>query len=514
MAEKKFLDLVGLQKYDEKIKAHLAEADAQVLSDAKAYADGLADNYDAAGTAASKVQELADGAVATNAAGVAENKAAIAKLNGDASTEGSVAKAVADAKALVDADVDAVEKKADDNAANIATLQTEMDAVEKKASDNENNIAGLSARMDAAEADIDAVQEDIGNVDDLSTSNKTLSGAINEVLAAVGTGGTAAVVAVTAKGSTEDYAQVYEVTQGGVSVGTINIPKDLVVESGSVVTDPEGMAAGTYIKLILANVAEPLFINVGTLVDIYVAKAEATQVQIEINSSTREISAYIVAGSVTSTELADGAVITAKIADKNVTKTKLSAEVQASLDKADVAEENAKAYTDGLNSAMDTRVAAVEAQLGTGEGSVDEKIEAAKQEAIEAAAEDAATKDAQVLADAKAYTDEKVAANKTSIDANASDISGLKTRMDTAEGDIAALEESLAEGGATANAIADAKKAGTDAQASVDALEPRVKANEDNIAAHADRLDALEAKVGDGFVEITDTEIDAMFVAE
>lgn len=514
MAEKKFLDLVGLQKYDEKIKAHIAEADSAILAEAKQHAIDLGDNYDAAGTAATKVQELSDGAVATNAAGVAENKAAIAKLNGDATTEGSVAKAVADAKALVDADVDAVEKKADDNAANIATLQGEMDAVEKKASDNENNIAGLTARMDAAEADIDAVQEDIGNVDDLSTSNKTLSGAINEVLAAVGTGGTAAVVAVTAKGSTDDYAQVYEVTQGGVSVGTINIPKDLVVESGSVVTDPEGMPAGTYIKLILANVAEPLFINVGTLVDIYVAKAEATQVQVEINSNTREISAYIVAGSVTSTELADGAVITAKIADKNVTKAKLSAEVQASLDKADVAEANAIAHADGLNDAMDARMDAVEAQLGTGEGSVDEKIAAAKQEAIDAAATDAASKDEANLASAKAYTDEKVAANKSLIDANADEITTLKGRMDTAEGDIDNLEASLAEGGATANAIADAKKAGTDAQAAVDALEPRVKANEDNVAAHADRLTALEGKVGDGFVEITDEEIDAMFVTE
>lgn len=504
MAEKKFLDLLGLQKYDEKLKAHIAERDAAILADSNKYFEDNADRFDAAGTAATKVQELADGAVAANAQGVAENKAAIEKLNGDATTEGSVAKAVADAKALIDADVDAVEKKADDNAADIGAL-------EETVGEHTGAISGLTSRADAVDGEISAIKEDIGNVDELATTNKDLVGALNEALAAIGTGGTAAVVAVNAKGSTDDYAQVYEITQGGVAVGTINIPKDLVVESGSVVTDPDGMPAGTYIKLVLANVAEPLFINVGTLVDIYVAKADAAQVQVEINSSTREISAYIVAGSVTSAELADNAVVTAKIADKNVTKAKLSAEVQASLDKADVALNEAKAYTDEKDGAMDTRMKAVEAQLGSGEGSVAEQIAAAKQEAIDAASADATTKANKALSDAQTYTDGKVAENRALIDANAGEITTLKGRMDTAEGDIDAIQESLAEGGATATAIAEAKKAGTDAQAGVDGLTPRVKANEDNIAAHADRLTALEGKVGDGFVEITTEEIDAMF---
>ena len=46
-----------------------------------------------------------------------------------------------------------------------------------------------------------------------------------------------------------------------------------------------------------------------------------------------------------------------------------------------------------------------------------------------------------------------------------SNIGTLQGEMTTAKSDIDALEASLAEGGATANAIADAKKAGTDAQA-------------------------------------------------
>lgn len=414
MAEKKFLDLLGLQKYDEKIKAHQAAADEKVLADAKEFAENLADNYDAAGTAATKMQELAEGAVATNADGVAENKAAIEKLNGDAATDGSVAKAVADAKALID-------------------------------------------------ADIDAIQEDIGSVDALSTTNKTLSGAINEVLAAVGSGGTAAVIAVNAKGSTDDYAQVYEITQGGVAVGTINIPKDMVVESGEVV-DVDGIKN---IKLVLQNVEAPLYIPVGSLVDIYVAKAEAAQVQIAIDSATREISANIVSGSVTATELAANAVITEKIADKNVTKAKLSAEVQASLDKADAAaqdatdkaaaaESAAKGHADSLNTAMNTRVEALEA------------IDHDHANAAQLATYDKTQ--AELLAAAKAEAEGLI---------DGVDLSGIATNA----GKIADIETSLAEGGATANAIADAKKAGTDASDHADELNTAMN----------DRVEALEA---------------------
>ena len=67
-----------------------------------------------------------------------------------------------------------------------------------------------------------------------------------------------------------------------------------------------------------------------------------------IDSATREVSATIVAGGVGSTELADGAVITAKIGDAQVTKAKLGTDVQASIDKADSAIQSvATGKTDG-----------------------------------------------------------------------------------------------------------------------------------------------------------------------
>lgn len=62
----KFLNLQGLTVYDEKIKQKIATDNASALSQAKSYADGLADNYDPAGVAQTKVDELANGQVKTN----------------------------------------------------------------------------------------------------------------------------------------------------------------------------------------------------------------------------------------------------------------------------------------------------------------------------------------------------------------------------------------------------------------------------------------------------------------
>ena len=70
MAEKKYLDLSGLQTYDEKIKALIDTKDASTLQQSKDYADGLGSNYDPAGTAQTKVDELASGQVATNTSAI------------------------------------------------------------------------------------------------------------------------------------------------------------------------------------------------------------------------------------------------------------------------------------------------------------------------------------------------------------------------------------------------------------------------------------------------------------
>lgn len=184
-----------------------------------------------------------------------------------------------------------------------------------------------------------ALEAKIGNLENLNTSAKgNLVEAINEVRSAVSAGGTAAAISLSTETTSDGAAKSYTLFQGETKVGVIDIPKDMVVKSGAVVTNPEGQAEGTYIELTLANATEDkIYVNVGTLVDIYKAQANATQIQLTIDSSTREISAVIVAGSVGTTEIADNAIVTAKIADGNVTKVKLSEAVQASLNLADSA---------------------------------------------------------------------------------------------------------------------------------------------------------------------------------
>jgi len=374
--EKKFLSSDGVERLVENIKT----ADAKVIKDAKDYADGLAENYDAAGTATTKVQELANGQVKTNTE-------AIEKLNGDDAVDGSVAKAVKTAK--------------------------------------------------------DEVKEDIGSLEGLETTDKdNLVDAINEVRRSVSAGGTAAAVSISTTETSDGAAKSYTIYQGETKVGVIDIPKDMVVESGEVVVNPEGQTAGTYIKLVLANATnDVIYVNVGTLVDIYKAQANAAQVQLSVDSTTREISATIVAGSITATELAANAVTTEKIANGNVTKEKLSTAVQASLDKAENADVNAQSKAD----------AALEA--------------------------------------AKKYTDDAI---------GDVDLSGISTNAS----DIDKIEASLAEGGATANAIADAKLAGTNAQSAVTEL------TNGEVANLRTDVNALKAVT---YTEITVEEIDAMF---
>jgi hypothetical protein len=248
--------------------------------------------------------------------------------------------------------------------------------------------------------------------------------------------------------TTEGMVKSYTIKQGDTVVGVIDIPKDMVVEDGSVVVNPEGQEEGTYIKLILANVSEALYINVGTLVDIYRAKANATQIQISIDSSTREISATIVAGGVGTTELADNAVTTVKIADANITLAKLSADIKASLAKADTAVQSISEGTTngtievdgtevkvhGLGSAAYTNSDEYEkvGAASTVQGNLDTEVTRAK------AAE------AQVLADTKSYTDSKTSTIQANLDteieranaAEAKTLEAAKNYTDSKIGDV------------------------------------------------------------------------------
>ena len=336
--------------------------------------------------------------------------------------------------AKITADVKAEETRAKAEELKNANAASAAQQAADKAQGDVNTLAGkvgdvaegktVVGMIEAVQGEVDAVETDLGNVDGLSTTNKTVVGAINEVLAAVGTGGTAAAVTIDTTATTEGALKSYTIKQGNATVGVIDIPKDMVVESGEVVVNPEGQEAGTYIKLKLANVAKALFINVGKLVDIYTVKADATQVQLAIDPATREISATIVAGSVGTAELAANAVTTEKIADGNVTKAKLSTEVQGLLDNAATKTELGEATT---------RIGALENKFGEGAGTVESQIATAKQEAIDAAAADAQSKADAAEANAKAASDPKGSAAAAQAAAEATAAADATTKANAAE---------------------------------------------------------------------------------
>lgn len=245
----------------------------------------------------------------------------LAKLTG--ATEGDV----------VIANADGTVKDGGVKLADLA-LKSEVTAVSNIANGNKTAIEKLNGDettdgsvKKAVKDSADAINTKIGTLADLDTTAKTdLVGAINEVRQSVEAGGTGSVVTMTTDTTTDGYLKTYTFKQGDTEIGKVDIPKDLVIQSGEIVVDPDGQPTGTYLKLTIANQTTPIYINVADLVDAYTAQANASQVQLVI-SDTNEISATVVAGSIGTTELADASVNTAKIADGNVTISKLGTDV-------------------------------------------------------------------------------------------------------------------------------------------------------------------------------------------
>lgn len=447
MAQNKYVDLTGLTHYDSKIKTYIDEKDSTALASAKSYADSLADNYDAAGVAETKVNALANGQVKTNTE-------AIAKLNGDATTDGSVAKSIADVKTEIEADISAVESKA----------------------------TAAQSSADAAQSDVDALEAKVGTVPDGST----VMGIITNI-----------------------QENAYDDTTVKALIQTNADDIDALETRATAV---EGKVA----TLIGSDVDK----SVRTIANEELATQLIPENAKESLDTLSEIAAWIQAhpddASAMNQSIENLKTLVGTIPE-GATSTTISAYIQEAVN----AEET---RAESVESGLDTRLEAVETKLGDGTGSVTEQISTAKSEAISeataTATSDATAKANQALTDAKSYTDTEIGKTNTNVTTNTNDISSLKTRMTTAESDIDELQAAIADGGSVTTAIAEAKKAGIDAQADVDALETtvstlsgKVTTNETNISAHADRLTALETKVGDGFVAITNAEIDALFTS-
>lgn len=137
-----------------------------------------------------------------------------------------------------------------------------------------------------------------------------------------------AIISVESNEDTENiYSKIYTIKQNGIAVGdSINIPKDLVVQSGNVVTDPEDQKKGTYIELILANTnSDKIYIPVDSLIE-YVTGGNTAEINVIVDSSHN---------------------VTASINNKSIGKDKLVEDVQASLGKADTAIQQTSVFTYG-----------------------------------------------------------------------------------------------------------------------------------------------------------------------
>ena len=105
------------------------------------------------------------------------------------------------------------------------------------------------------------------------------------------------------------YLKTYQFTYGTGSAFEIDIPKDLVVESGEVIVVADdspvsGLTNGTYLKLVIANQTEPVYINVADLCDVYTGKTATDGISVTISASN-EISAALAGKAVAEANLDD-----------------------------------------------------------------------------------------------------------------------------------------------------------------------------------------------------------------
>lgn len=211
--------------------------------------------------------------------------------------------------------------------------------------------------------------------------------------------------------ATTGMSASYQLTKDGTGIGAvIDIPKDMMVKSGSVQTYEAGSVPagvtepGTYIVLVLNDAAETkLYINVGNLIE-YVTSgsAEGDMVFINIDPQTHKV--------------------TATITDGTVTEAKLHADVKAKLAKAVSAIQEVKAGTangtiavDGADVAVTGLADAAYATVASLNETAQGKVDTAKAELLGAEADDSAKETirgarklaedsaASALSDAKAY---------------------------------------------------------------------------------------------------------------
>lgn len=202
-----------------------------------------------------------------------------------------------------------------------------------------------------------------------------------------------------------DYSAVYHLTKDGVNVGAaINIPKDMVVKSGTVETNPAGKPAGTYLVLTLANATEDkIYINVGDLIE-YVTAGDSPDGMVIVSVS-------------------DDHKVTATLGNASITEAKLAKDVTDKLAKAVSAVQSVTTSTTNGNISVDGTDVPVHGLQDAAYATVASLNTTAQgyATAVQTALEGTSADDsgAATIAGAKKYAEEKAGAAKTGAEATA-----------------------------------------------------------------------------------------------
>lgn len=556
---KKYVSFDKLSLYDEKIKGVISAGDAAALKSAKDYADSLATNYDAAGTGASeaaKVQAELDKEIA-RATKAEEVNAAAAK---NAQDEVDALELVVETKAA-QADLDALAGKVGEVPEG-STVMGIITNIQEEAYDDTQLRADMATELgkkadktqvetdiaDAVKAEEDARKEAVQGVQDAvdalsgthATDKKALEDAIalkadQTALDAVSGVANAAVKQadydVKVKALEDEDARIVGLVEAEAAKAreeegkldarlvevetffktaegeTIDEALDTLVELQTYLNG-EGAVADQMVKDIAAN-KKAIEDHVATDHDFASADAALkSELNTEIAKKADKTTVEGIAGDL---DVAEGKieVVEGKVSTLEGEMDAVEAAVATKAEAQALAD--AVAALEAVDAGLAGRLDDVEAMLGDGDNSVSDMIATAKQEAIDAAAQDAADKDVVVLSEAQKYADGLNTAMDTRVaaveaasatHALASDLTALTTRVTTAEGEIDTLQTEMD----AVEALAAANKAAHEANAAAIAL----KASQDDLTAVSDRVTALETW-HNNFTEVSEEEINSLF---
>lgn len=455
MAKEKVLNYEGLELYHGKSVALMDEKDAAVLLQAKEYAEGLGENYDAAGTAQTKVDELANGAVKDNAD-------AIATLNGDAKTEGSVAKAVADVKAELEQKI--TDEAYDDT--EVRGLISDLDTNKADKTQVAKDIAdAVKVETDARVEAVAGVQKEVDNLEQVVADNKTA-------------------VEARVKAIEDDYLVEADKTE---LQGNIDALAGEVTKNTQAIATLNGEGEGSVKKAVddainkfATDVTDDAVVN---------SYKELIDWVAEHGSEAAEMAEAI---QTNKTDIAELEALVGTLPEGTTTKTVV--ELIQSLVNAE------KTRAEGVEGGLDERLTEVEGKVGE---AVDTQITNAIA-GLDADVASATVEEGKGIQVQVVEVDGKV--TSVAVTGNYDNSYDAKGSAATAESNAKAY----ADGKDTA--IAEAKKAGTDASAAVTALsEGQVATNTAAIAENTEAIANLKTTLGEGVEPITKDEINALF---